>query len=137
MAMSLADDVAAVRTAVTLTEGDHVACVRVAGADAHALLDRVSPRELFIRAGQMLQTLLLDDDATPLADVYLCSDDDDYLIVAEGLAGPAVVAYLERHAAGLDVTVTDRSGSHGFLGLDGPYAWELLAEITSPDVIGL
>jgi glycine cleavage system aminomethyltransferase T len=135
--MSLADDVAAVRTGVTLIAADHVACVRVAGPGAHPLVDRVAPRELFIRAGQMLQTLLLDDDATPLADVYIACDDDDYLIVGEGLTGPALAAYLARHAAGLDVAITDLSASHGVLGLDGPYAWELLAEIASPDVIGL
>jgi len=135
--MSVDREVAAVRTAVTLAEGDHLACVRVAGAGAHDLLDRVSPRQLFVRTGQMLHTVFLDDAARPIADVYVCCDDDDYLVVAEGMTAAALAAYLEGHAGGLDTRIDDLGGSHGFLCLDGPYAWELLAELTVPDVIGL
>ncbi|MDB4959236.1 MAG: putative aminomethyltransferase, partial [Myxococcales bacterium] len=135
--MSAAADLAAVRTSVTLSASDHMACVRVRGAGAHDLLDRVSPRQLFVRSGQMLHTLFLDESAKPIADVYLCCDDDDYLIVAEGLSGAGLVGYLADHAKGLDVACIDQSASHGVLSLDGPYAWELLADITSPDVIGL
>lgn len=132
-----ADEVAAVRASVALGDGAHVAAVRVAGAGAQDLLDRVSPRDLFVRAGQMLHTLLLDDAGTPLADVYLCCDEDDYLVLGEGLAGPDLAAYLRAGAAGLDADVIDLSASHAILTLDGPYAWELLAEVTTPDVIGL
>ncbi len=135
--MSLEADVATVRSAVALHDASHLAFARVGGVDAQQLVDRVSPRDLFVRAGQMLHTLLLDDDATPLADTYICCDEDDYLIVADGLDGAALAAYLGRHTAGLDATVTDLSPTHGALGLDGPYAWELLAEVTAPDVIGL
>jgi len=134
--MSLADDVAAVRTGVALTDGD-VTCVRVGGGDAHQLLDRVSPRPLFARQGQMVDTLLLDDAAKPLADLYICCDEDDFLLVAEGMTGDAIVEYLRGHAAGLDVAITDLTPTHGFLGLHGPYAWELLAEVTTPDIVGL
>lgn len=132
-----ADEVAAVRTSVALGDGAHVTAVRVAGAGAHDLLDRVSPRDLFVRAGQMLHTLLLDDGGGPLVDVYLCCDEDDYLVLGEGLAGSDLAESLRADAAGLDVDVIDLSASHAILTLDGPYAWELLAEVTTPDVIGL
>lgn len=135
--MSLADEVHAVRNAAGLCDGGRIVCARVSGPGAQEALDRVSPRELFVRSGQMLHTLLLDDAARPLADVYVCCDEEDYLVVAEGLDGPALAGYLRGHAAGLDVEVTDLSGSHAFLCLNGPYAWEVLAELTSPDVIGL
>src|SRR4029078_13292438 len=71
------------------------------------------------------------------ADVYIGCDDDDYLIIAEGMTGPAVAAYLGAHARGLHVSIEDTSESHAFLCLGGPYAWEVLAELTSPEVIGL
>lgn len=135
--MSLAADVAAIRGSVALTAGDHLASVRVGGSDAHDLLDRVSPQQLFVRTGQMLHTLLLDDAAKPLADVYVCCGDDDYLVIADGMTGPALAAYLRGHADGLDATIVDLSETHAFLCLDGPYAWELLAEVTTPHVIGL
>jgi aminomethyltransferase len=134
--MSLRDDVAAVRGAVTISDGDHQVCVRVAGADAHELLDRISPRQLFVRSGQMLHTLLLDDAAKPLADAYICCDEDDYLVVAEGMTGGGVAAYLAHHAKGLAVEIEALTGQ-SFLCVDGPYAWELIADVTSPDIIGV
>jgi aminomethyltransferase len=111
--------------------------VRIRGSGAHDLLDRVSPRELFVRPGQMLHTVLLDDAALPLADVYLACDEDTYLVIAEGMTGPALVDYLAPHARGLDAALEDTGTSHAFLCLGGPYAWEVVSELTSPDVIGL
>lgn len=133
----LAGEVAAVRTSVALGDGAHIACVRITGPDAQELVDRISPRELFVRAGQMLHTILLDDDGAPLADLYLCCDEEDYLLLGEGLDGPALAAYAAAAAGDLDAAVVDQSESHAILTLDGPYAWELLAEVASPDVIGL
>jgi len=135
--MSLSEQVAAVRGSVTVSTGEHLVCARVAGGDAHELLDRVSPRQLFVRSGQMLHTLLLDDAAKPLADVYICCDEDDYLVVAEGMTGGELAAYLARHAQGLAVEIADLAQSHAFLCVDGPYAWELIADITTPDIIGV
>jgi glycine cleavage system T protein (aminomethyltransferase) len=135
--VSVADELRALRGAVALADGDQLACVRVRGAGAHDLLDRVSPRELFVRSGQLIHTLFLDDAAQPIADVYLGCDEDDYLVIAEGMSGPAVRDYLAAHAGGLDAQLDDTSASHAFLCLGGPYAWELLGELTSPDVIGL
>jgi len=135
--MALADEVMAVRTSVTVADGEHLAAVRVSGRDAHELLDRVSPRQLFVRSGQMLHTLFLDDAAKPIADVYVCCDEDDYLVIAEGLDGQALAAYLRSQRDGLDVQLDDRASTHAFVCVDGPYAWELIAEVTSPDVIGV
>ncbi|HEX3483136.1 MAG TPA: hypothetical protein VHT91_49335 [Kofleriaceae bacterium] len=139
--MSLAREVEALRTAVTLAAGDHIACVRVRGADAVETLDRVSPRALFARPGKMTHTLLLDDDARPIADVTLCCDEDDWFMLAEGLPAAAVIEYVIEHvqgrAGGLDVELDDLSHSHAMITLNGPYAWELLGELTTPDVIGL
>jgi len=135
--VTVAAQIRALRSGAVVGAGDHLACVRVRGAGAHDLLDRVSPRELFVRSGQLLHTVLLDDAALPIADVYIGCDDDDYLVIAEGMSGPAVADYLAAHAHGLDAAIEDTSASHAFLCLGGPYAWEVLAELTSPDVIGL
>src|SRR5690606_32374927 len=118
----------AIRRSAALSPGDHIACARVSGADAHEAIDRVSPRELYVRSGQMLHTLLLDPDARPVADVYLCADEDDFLVLAEGPDGPALAELLAAGARGLDAAVTDLGASHGVLCLNGPYAWEVLAE---------
>jgi glycine cleavage system aminomethyltransferase T len=135
--MSLAEDIHAVRAGVAVRANDHVCCVRIGNRDAQELIDRVSPRPLFVRQGQMVHTLLLDEAALPLADVYLCCDEDDFVMLAEGMTGAAVIEYLRSHTRGLDVTLTDMAQTHALIGLDGPYAWQLLADVTIPDVIGL
>jgi glycine cleavage system aminomethyltransferase T len=127
--------VEAVRTSAALGDASHVACVRVAGEGAFAAVDRLCPRELFVRDGQILHTLLLRDDARPLADLYVCADDQDFLLFAEGLSGAALVEHVRAHAPA-PVEVTDLAASHALLSLDGPYAWEVFAELAGPEVIG-
>lgn len=135
--MSLDRELRALRTATTLAAGDHIACVRVRGGGAADALDRVSPRPVFVRTGKMSHTLLLDDEARPIADVYLCCDEDDFFILAEGMSAAAVIEYVRARASGLEVELEDLSQSHAMITLNGPYAWELLGELTTPDVIGL
>jgi glycine cleavage system aminomethyltransferase T len=130
-------EVRALRTTTTLASGDHIAAVRVRGTDAAEALDRVSPRALFVRLGKMTHTLLLDDEAQPIADMYVCCDEDDFFVLAEGISAPRVIEIVSAHATGLDVAFEDLSRSHAMLTLNGPYVWELLGELTTPDVIGL
>ena len=135
--MSVERELHALRTATCVTPGDHVACVKLVGTGAADLLERVSPRALFVRTGKMSHTLFLDEAARPLADVYLCCDEDDFFLLAEGMTAAEIITYLRPHAADLDVTFDDLTESHAVLSLGGPYAWELLGELTTPDVIGL
>lgn len=137
MTARLDHEVRALRTATTLAAGDHIACVRVRGSGATDAIDRVSPRPAFARAGKMTHTLVLDDDARPIADLYACCDEDDWFLLAEGMPAPALIEHVRARAAGLDVALDDLSPSHAMVTLNGPYAWELLGELTTPDVIGL
>ena len=134
---AIAAELHALRTSATVADADHVACVRIRGVGAQDVLDRVSPRTLFARPGRMVHTLFIDAAAKPLADVYLCCDEDDFLVFADGMTATAVIDYLTSHAHGLDVAIEDLAPSHALLCLGGPYAWEVLAELTTPDVIGL
>src|SRR6185295_5618915 len=72
------------------SELPHVSRVRVGGPGAFDLVNRVTPLELYARDGQMLHTLLLESSAQVLADVYVCRDDEQYLLLAEGPDGPTL-----------------------------------------------
>jgi len=124
---------------VALAAGDHVQLVRLSGEGAFDLLDAVCPRPLFLRDGQALHGVLLDDAARPIVDLYVVADDLDYLLVAEGLSGADLVDWLKARGPQdlLDCAVTDQTPDHGVLSLHGPYAWELVARLTSPDVLGI
>ena len=131
-------DTTALRQSVAISRPEHITVVRVAGEAAFAALDRVLPRELFLRDGQILHTLLLAEDATPLCDLMVGRMDESYLLVAEGMVGAALVEHVRGQApAGADLEVCSLDETHGLVSVDGPYAWELLAEVLGPDVIGL
>lgn len=136
--MTLAAQVEAIRSSVALSRLDHVRYVRVRGEDAFDLLDGAVPAQLRVRDGQLLHTLLLDDGARPVADVYVGRDDEEFFLLAEGPEPDALVALLRRHAPdGADVAIEDASTTHAILGIDGPYAWELLGAAVDPEIIGL
>lgn len=135
---NLREQVMAVRYTTAWSEGNHIAAVRLGGPQAFEALDALCPADLFLRDGQVLHSLLLRPDATPLADLYVGRDDEEYILLADGMSA----AQLFDHAArALPPTLTyelqDCAQSHMHVLLHGPYAWELLERLTTPDVIGL
>ncbi len=127
----------ALREGVALSRSDQVAIVRVSGEQAFELVDAISPRPLFVRDGQILPTLLLDEDGGVLADLSVAVDDLDYLLLAEGLSAQQLGAILEAHGQGLEATWEDQRPAWTLLSLDGPFSWELLAELVGPEVVGV
>ncbi len=136
--MTLENEVRAIRQAVALSGAQGRSVFRLSGAGANAAADKLCPRELFLRDGQMLHTLLLNERANPLADVYLCADGEDYLLLSEGPTASELHGLIrDRVPAGAKTEITDVTADHDLLSLNGPYAWELLSEVISPEVIGL
>lgn len=132
-----AEALRALRESVALSERDHVAVIAAEGSGAFDALDRLVSGDLWIQTGRARHTLLLHEDGTPLADVYVSARDDDFLLLAEGAPGRELVEHLEGHrppgAAASFRLLDDRA----VLGLDGPYAWELAAAVLGPDVMAL
>ena len=135
--MALADQMKGLRHSVGLSVREHVGCLRVAGDAAFDALDAVCPRNLYLHDGRALHTLLLDAQAHVLADLIVARDDDEYLVFTEGLGVPDLIAHLREHCPRpQDLALEDLSATHAVVGLDGPYAWELVAEIAGAGVIG-
>jgi glycine cleavage system aminomethyltransferase T len=140
--MSLADEIRAIRTSVALGvalgDATHVACLHVSGGGAFEALSRVSSADLFLQDAQMRPSLLLREDGTPFADVYVCRSDESFYLLAEGAPAPLLAAHLRAHAEpGAEIEIRDLGGTHDVLSLRGPYAWELLGECLGPDLVGL
>lgn len=136
--MGFAEEYAAIRQSAAWTWSSHMVCCRICGESAFDLLDRVCPAELYIRDGQVLHTLLLDQRAAILADIYICRDDEDFLLISEAAPGIDPVIWLQGALLeGERAEIKDLSGTHAVLSLNGPYAWEVLAELLGPDVISL
>jgi glycine cleavage system aminomethyltransferase T len=134
---SLEAEMQAIRGSIGLSALTHVACIRIEGDGAYDALDRICPAPLHVRNGMIRHTLLLREDGLPLVDLYLCNDDDAFLLLAEGLPSTDLIAHLRAHIpADAAVTIRDLGETHSLLSLDGPFAWELLAAIEGPELVG-
>jgi aminomethyltransferase len=128
----------AVRNSVALSRDRHVRYLRVRGVGAYDALDRVFTRELYVRDGQLSMGLLLDEDGIVFADCLLGNDGDEFFLLVEGPGWEALRAYWDCHTAGVDdVELADLDATHAVVSIHGPYAWELLARLVGPEVVGL
>ena len=128
----------AIRESVALTRLDHVTPLRLRGEDARDALDLLCAGTLRARDGQLQHVLLLDDDGRCFADAYLVCDDDEYDLLVEGPSPEALDAHLARHLPDdLDVEIERRATTHAILGLDGPFAWEVVSRVAGAEAVGL
>ncbi len=128
----------ALRHSAALSRLDDVRYVRFEGPGAWDAVDRLCASDLFLRDGQLLLGLLLDERARPFADCYVGRDDEAYFLLLEGPTAAELREHLARHLpAGTAAAVRDLTEEVRILGLDGPFAWELLGAIAGPDSIGL
>jgi aminomethyltransferase len=139
--MSEADielQVAAIRRGVTLSLDQPVSVVRLGGEAAYDWMDALSPRDLFLRGGQTLHTLLLDSDGMARADLYAAYLDGAYTLFAEGVGGDVIEETIGALELPLPApSVEDLGASHRLVGINGPYAWELLGELVGQAVYGV
>jgi aminomethyltransferase len=134
---SRSEEVSAIRRSVGISDRAHVTSLRIKGEDAYTLLDARLPCELYLRDGEVAHTLLLDQDAHPLADIFLANDDEEFLLLCEGMPAEALIAALQEASADAkEYEIEDLSATHCLLGLDGPFAWEFLAELEGHQIIG-
>jgi aminomethyltransferase len=112
--------------------------LRLSGRSAEIIVNRMAPCDLFIRDGQMQHTLFLNDRGNPIADVYVCADAEEFLLLADGISAADLGAYVQAQAlAGEDLRIVDLTAEHTLLSVNGPYAWELLSEVISSEIVGL
>jgi aminomethyltransferase len=135
--LGLHEEVAAIRNSVAVSRMDHVNALRLRGARTYPALDRVIAADLHLRDGQMIQSLILDQEGRLFADVYLGCDDEEFFLLAEGPVATDLVAVLARQFTTDGVEIVDQSATHGLVMINGPYAWELLGLLAGPDIVGL
>ena len=127
----------AIRSSVGLSALDHVGCLRLSGQDMWDVLDRICAADLYLRDLQLRHTLLLDDAGRPIVDVYVGNDDDSFVLLAEGMPNAALMEHIRSHApTGASYELVDLRSTHTLLGLTGPFAWEAMAALEGPDIIG-
>lgn len=125
----------AVREAVGLTDMSFMATFAVTGADAGAVLQRVSAGHVDGDVDRITYTQWLGPDGGIEADLTVTKrGEGDFLVVASDTAHGHTLAWLWRQVGDADVSVEDVTVATGQLNVQGPRSRELLSELTDADL---
>jgi len=128
----------AVRGAAGLFDVSHMGEVRVRGAGAEALLQRLTPNDVSkLVRGRAHYSGLLTERGTYVDDllVYRLAP-EDFLVVVNASNAGRDFDWIASRAAG-EAAVTDESDRWALLALQGPKALEMLAPLVAPQVSAL
>ena len=133
----LSEEVHAIRNRVAVSDRSFVCMLRIQGEDAYDFLDELCPCDMYLRDGEIRHTLLLSEEGRTLLELYLANDDDEYIWLSEGMPVADVLAHLQSYIKeDMDVELVDLNETHQLIAVYGPFAWELMAELEGPQIIG-
>ncbi len=125
----------AVREGVGLLDMSFMSKLLVEGADAGAVLDRVSAGAVDGDAGRITYTQWLNADGRIEADLTVTKlADESYLVVSSDTAHGSSLAHLKRAIGDARAHVFDATSAYSMFSLQGPRSREVLAAVTSADV---
>lgn len=128
----------ALRHSAAYTFSDDTAVFLFKGDDCFDAVDSICCCDMQIEDGQILHTLFLDENAFPVADVFVCLDDEDFYIIAQGSTPEALLQYFRRHIdEALDLEIVDLNPTHSLVSINGPYAFDVLGKLLETSVVGL
>ncbi len=129
---------AAVRESVAISDNCHYGKFRIRGADAQDAVNSVVMVDVArLAIGRAAWTFMLREDGSVLCDVYILCTGDHYTIFSEGTNPENVASQLQAAADDHDCSLEDVTQDVAIIGLDGPYAWELLKEQVGVRILGL
>ncbi len=126
----------AVRNAVGIFDQSSFAKSLVQGPDAEAVLNHISANNMSVPVGKVVYTQWLNERGGIEADLTVTREAQDrYLVVTAAATQTHDFSWLERNIpAGARVTAVDVSSSMAVLGVMGPRARDLLAQLTEADL---
>lgn len=121
----------AVRTAAGIFDVSHMGQVWVTGADALALIQKTNSNDAArLKPGQAMYSHMLNERGGIVDDVIVsCFGAKRFFVVVNASTCEGDVAWLRRHAAGLDCIIDDRSAATGMVALQGPNAKDIIGAV--------
>jgi 4-methylaminobutanoate oxidase (formaldehyde-forming) len=125
---------AAIRTNVGMYDMSSFGKIRVEGADAEAVLNRICGAGMSVPVGKIVYTQFLNARGGIEADVTVTRlAETAYLVVTPAATRPADEAWLRRHAGDANVVITDVTAGEGVLAVMGPNARKLMQAVSPND----
>jgi aminomethyltransferase len=124
------------RLGAGLTDLSSYQVFEISGAAATDSLNRVTLADMTrLPIGRALCTYMLKEDATLLADVLIWNQGGRFVVFAETNQGESLLPWIAEHAG--SAAARDLGPEICLLGVDGPFAWEVLKELTGVRILGL
>ena len=132
----------AVRTAAGIFDVSHMGEIRVRGAGAEALLQRLTPNDVSkLAPGRAHYSGFLTERATYVDDLLIYRlAADDFLVVVNASNAANDFEWIASRAEGSDTSgaeVTDEGDRYALIALQGPKAVEILEPLATPGATGL
>ena len=137
---TLEKDYKKIRKGIALADYTYLGHFRVQGPDALPLVNRLCFSNLKgLPNGCLIPSYVLNEDGSVFCEVLVANCGDYYRVLSEGVEPDSVYALFgaELATAGWRASIVDETRSQSFVGLDGPYAWELLKLLSGPGIIGI
>ena len=131
---SLTEEYRALREKAGLLDYSYLGRLEITGENALDFLQAQLAWDIeFLMPEQSMPCLLLTGEARPV-DMVMVYNQEDHFLVESSPAGRDIVSNLLKTAAPGGVTVKDLSATFGVLGLEGPYAWQVLGQVLDFEV---
>jgi aminomethyltransferase len=128
----------AVRTAAGLFDVSHMARLSFGGPDALALLEKVFTNSVAtMKDGQVRYGLVCAESGGILDDVLVYRWPYGFAAVVNASNRAKILAWLERHRAGLSVDIRDQTDDTTMVALQGPKSVGIVAGLFEADVAAL
>jgi len=119
-----------VRERAGLFDLGHMGRISVTGPDAVAYLDRIATNYVAkIPTGSIRYTLFCKADGNPIDDLLVYRGEDEVYLVVNASNTDAVVAWMNEHTDGFDVTIDHRTERETMIALQGARSPEVLDKV--------
>ncbi len=126
------------RSGCSVFDVSHMGRLRLTGGGVAALLQRVCTRNLDgIAPGVSRYSHMCREDGGILDDVIVSRYESEWLVVCNASNREKILAWLNRHAAGHDVSVTDLTFDTAMLAVQGPRTVEIAERLVPLDLKSL
>lgn len=128
----------AVRTACGLFDIAHMGRLKFTGPDAVAFLDLLLTNDVAsLAVGQIRYSLVTNEQGGILDDVLIYRFADFHLLVVNASNREKILAWIEKHRSGFNVSIEDLTPSQFMLALQGPRALDVIQPLVDVRIDGL
>ncbi len=134
----------ALRNHILMVDYSHFGIAEVSGDSAYELLNIMVAGDVStIRDEQAMYTIIMDEEGHIVSDLYVLCDEERFILLSEWLTGDELCQRMtqikEANEEALEEIEEIRSLNEewGIVHVEGPYSWELMAEMYGMDVVGL